>query len=190
MKNEEIFLRLPNEIMSVKHQLHYELFNFDTNKELKVFVAILAYATTIFLKNNKKGKQTFSTVGFLADNRFLPNTIKYPELEKIINNFKTPFFDILFIENKQVSFKLSDVYISSTLKKGFQKINLMSLKSTLSLKATKLAILTTIKPNAYLGLNYLFKVLKVNPNLRRVDRIREIKTAFKSLVKLGLIKTW
>jgi len=195
-KNNKPFLSVPNEIMNTKHKLHKELINFETNIELKVFIAVLATATTIFKANKKAGIQTFSTVGFLAKNSFLPGTLKLSELEKIINNMNTPFFNVLSFSNKQVEFELSDIYIKSTLKRGFSKIDLMSLKSIKDLKTTRLAILTTTCPKSpktktkYLNLNYLFDILEVNKNLIRTGRIREIKKSFKNLEKLGILTSW
>lgn len=190
MENNKIFLRLPNEIMNTKHNLHRELFNFNTSMEQKVFMAVLAYSSAIFVKNKMKGIQHFSTVGFLADNRFLPASLVYSKLEEIINNMNNPFFDTLSIKDKKVSFEFSKRYKREVIKKGFQQINLMSLKSCITLRATQVAIMTMMKPNAYLNLNYLLDVLNINKNLKRTGRIREIKNVFKSLEILGLISEW
>ncbi|OEE71552.1 hypothetical protein [Vibrio ordalii] len=190
MENNKVFLRLPNEIMNTKHNLHRELFNFNTSMEQKVFMAVLAYSSAIFVKNKMKGIQHFSTVGFLADNRFLPASLVYSKLEEIINNMNNPFFDTLSIKDKKVSFEFSKRYKREVIKKGFQQINLMSLKSCITLRATQVAIMTMMKPNAYLNLNYLLDVLKINKNLKRTGRIREIKNVFKSLEILGLISEW
>ncbi|WP_428095696.1 hypothetical protein [Candidatus Thioglobus sp.] len=187
MNKQKYFMAVPNEIMSTKHPLHYELLNFDTNIELKVFITVLATATMIFKANKNKGIQTFSTVGFLGDNSFLPKSINLKKLTSIIQNMETPFFDTLTINHKTVSFKISDTYKKSVTKKGFSQVNLMALKSHKDLKTTKLAILTKINPKGYLSLNYLLKVLNVNQKLSRTGRIREIKQAFKNLEKLGLL---
>lgn len=180
IKNE-LFIGIPNEIMNTKHNLHYELLNFKTNMELKVFLTVLAKATMIFKANKSTEQQTFSTVGFLSDDSFLPKNLTLKKLTNIIENMNSPFFEHLEINHKTVCFKLSNEYTKSVLKKGFSKINLMSLKHHKDLKTTKLAVLTMMKPNGYLSLNYLFKALKVNPNLPRTGRIREIKKAFKKL---------
>jgi hypothetical protein len=190
MENNKIFLRLPNAIMSTKHNLHRELFNFNTSMEQKVFMAVLAYASAIFVKNKMKGIQHFSTVGFLADNRFLPTSLVYSKLEEIINNMNNPFFDTLSIKDKKVSFEFSKRYKREVIKKGFQQVNLMSLKSCITLRATQVAIMTMMKPNAYLNLNYLLDVLNINKNLKRTGRIREVKNVFKSLETLDLISEW
>ncbi|WDS55455.1 hypothetical protein [Vibrio aestuarianus] len=199
MEHNKIFLRLPNEIMNTKHNLHRELFNFNTSMEQKVFMAVLAYSSAIFVKNKMKGIQHFSTVGFLSDNRFLPSSLVYSELEEIINNIKSPFFDTLSIQDKKVSFEFSKRYKREVIKKGFQQVNLMSLKSCITLRATQVAIMTMMKPNAYLNLNYLLDVLKINKEVKsaskirevkRTSRIREVKRVFKSLEKLGLISEW
>ncbi|YCO03957.1 hypothetical protein ACB087_26755 [Vibrio sp. VNB-15] len=187
MEHNKIFLRLPNEIMNTKHQLHRELFNFKTSMEQKVFIAVLAYSSAIFVKNKMKGIQHFSTVGFLSDNRFLPTSLVYSKLEEIINNIKSPFFDTLSIKDKKVSFEFSKRYKREVIKKGFQQINLMSLKSCITLRATQVAIMIMMRPNAYLNLNYLIDILKINKNLIRTGRIREIKKVFKSLKELGLV---
>ncbi len=193
-KNNRPFLAVPNEIMNnSKHTLHRELINFDTNIELKVFIAVLATATTIFKANKQRGTQTFSTVGFLGKNSFLPGTLKLEELEKIINNMTTPFFNTLSFSNKKVEFELSTIYINSTLKSGFSKVDLMSLKSIKDLKTTRLAILTTTCPKSkktnkrYLNLHYLLDILEINDNLIRTGRIREIKKSFKNLKDLGIL---
>jgi len=186
IKNE-LFLAVSNEIMNTKHSLHKHFLNFDSNPELKVFLAILAKATMIFKANKSTEKQTFSTVGFFSDDSFLPKNLTLKKLTKIIEEMNNPFFEHLEITHKTVCFKLSNEYTKSTLKKGFSIINLMSLKSHKDLKTTKLVILTTMKPNGYLSLNYLLKTLKVNPNLERTGRIREIKQAFKKLKDLGLL---
>jgi len=172
-----------------EHQdpLHYELLNFDENIELKVFIAVLTKATMIFKVNKNKDIQTFSTVGLLGDNSFLPKSINLKKLTSIIQNMENQSFDTLTINLKTVSFELSNVYKKATIKNGFSKVNLMSLKSLRFLKITKLAILTEINPKGYLPLNYLLKVLNVNQKLSRTGRIREIKQAFKSLEELGLL---
>ncbi|CED62256.1 Bifunctional protein FolD-Methylenetetrahydrofolate dehydrogenase-Methenyltetrahydrofolate cyclohydrolase [Moritella viscosa] len=187
IKNE-LFLAVSNEIMNTKHSLHKHLLNFDSNPELKVFLAILAKATMIFKANESTEKQTFSTVGFLSDDSFLPKSINLKKLTKIIEEMNNPFFEHLEITHKTVCFKLSNEYTKSTLKKGFSKINLMSLKPHKDLKTTKLAILTALKPNGYLNLNYVLECLKVNKKLERTEQIRQVKKAFKKLKDLGLLE--
>ncbi|OBT09910.1 hypothetical protein A9267_20250 [Shewanella sp. UCD-FRSSP16_17] len=190
MENNKIFLRLPNTIMNAKHDLHKELFNVETAMEQKVFIAVLAIASALFVKNKKKGVQHFSTVGLLSDNRFLPANLVYSTLEEIINNINSPFFDTLVIENKMVSFEFSKRYKKEAIKTGFQQINLMSLKSCNTLRSTQVAIMIMMRPNAYLNLNYLLDVLKVNKGIKRTSRIREVKRVFKSLKKQGLLTEW
>lgn len=190
MEKNKIFLRLPNTIMSAKHNLHRELFNFETSMEQKVFIAVLAYSSAIFVKNKMKGIQHFSTVGFLADNRFLPTSLVYSKLEEIINNMNNPFFDTLSIKDKKVSFEFSKRYKKEVIKSGFQQINLMSLKPCITVRTTQVAIMTMMKPNAYLNLNYLLDVLKINKGIKRTSRIREIKRVFKSLKEQGIVSEW
>jgi hypothetical protein len=200
MKNNEEnnpFLAVPNDIMNTKHILHSELINFDRNIELKVFITVLATATKIFKANKKNGKQTFSTIGLLGDDSVLPGSLKLAQFKKIINDMNSPFFEHLVFENKQIEFQLSDTYIRSTLKRGFSKVDLMTLKSLQDVKTTKLAILTMICPSSktkdnnkkYLNLNYLLKILDVSKNMDRTDQIRAIKNPFKTLEKLNLL-TW
>lgn len=190
MENNKIFLRLPNTIMSTKHNLHRELFNFNTSMEQKVFMAVLAYASAIFVRNKMKGIQHFSTVGLLSDDRFLPANLVHSKLEEIINNIRSPFFDTLTVKDKKVSFEFSNRYKREVIKKGFQQINLMSLKSCKTLRATQVAIMIMMKPNAYLNLNYLLDVLKIHKEIKRTSRIREIKRVFKSLKDQGLVSEW
>jgi len=181
--NNKYFMAVPNDIMNTKHSLHYELLNFDTNIELKLFISILAQATMIFRVNkNKKGIQTFLISGILGKDSFIPRSknMNHKKVLEIINQLNSPFFDVLSLSDKQISFQLSAKYIK-TLKSGFTNVNLMDLKKYKSLKATKLAILTTIYPNGYLSLNYLFKYLKVKTELPRTEKIRQIKTAFDNL---------
>jgi predicted small secreted protein len=187
MNNQKYFMAVPNDIMNTKHPLHYELLNFDTNIELKIFIAILAKSTMIYKTNKKKGIQTFSIKGFLSDNSFIPRkSLNQDKLLEIINNFNNKFFNILLLKNKQIEFELSSQYIK-TLKSGFTNINLMDLKKYKDIKTTKLAILTTIYPSTsknpkpYFSLNYLFKYLAINKNLKRFEKIRQIKKAFSKL---------
>lgn len=187
MKNNEYFLQIPNEIMNTKHELHYELLNFDTNIALKIFVAVLAKSTMIYKANKQSGMQTFSTKGFLSDNSFIPRKhLNNEKLKEIINSFNSKFFDFLLFDNKQIQFELSAEYIK-TLNSGFTNINLMDLKKHKDLKTTKLAILTTIYPSTtknptpYFSLNYLFKYLNVNKDLPRTAKIHQIKKAFSKL---------
>lgn len=181
--NNKYFMAVPNDIMNTNHSLHYELLNFDTNIELKLFISILAQATMIFRVNkNKKGIQTFLISGILGKDSFIPRSknMNHKKVLEIINHLNSPFFDILSLSDKTISFQLSAKYIK-TLKSGFTNVNLMDLKKYKSLKATKLAILTTIYPSGYLSLNYLFKYLKVRAELPRTEKIRQIKTAFDNL---------
>lgn len=187
MNNQKYFMAVPNDIMNTKHPLHYELLNFDTNIELKIFIAILAKSTMIYKTNKKKGIQTFSIKGFLSDNSFIPRkSLNQDKLLEIINNFNNKFFNVLLLKNKQIEFELSSQYIK-TLKSGFTNINLMDLKKYKDIKTTKLAILTTIYPSTsknpkpYFSLNYLFKYLAINKNLKRFEKIRQIKKAFSKL---------
>ncbi len=196
-KNNKPFLAVPYDMMNTKHPLHKELYkelvNFKTNLELKVFMAVLAAATMILKAAKKEGKQTFSTVGFLADNSFLPGSLVEEELEKIINEMNTPFFDNLSFSNKTVEFKLSDIYIKSALKRQFIKINLMNLKSLRSLNTTKLVILTSLYPfseknqKRFLYLNFLLEIFNVSKKMTRKDQLRAVKDVFISLKKLELL---
>ncbi|MGR6779789.1 hypothetical protein ACU5B6_09180 [Moritella viscosa] len=188
--NTNLFLALPNEIMNTKHPLHYELLNFDTNIKLKVFLAILAKSTMIYKTTKKRGIQTFSIKGLLGRNSFIPRSkaVNHKKLLEIINNFNSPFFKVLSLDDKEIQFELSLVY-KKTLMSGFSNINLMDLKQHKDLKTTKLAIITSIYPNGYFYLNYLLDFLNVNKELDRYEKIRQIKKAFKKLKELELL-TW
>ncbi len=197
-KNNKPFLAIPFDMMNTKHPLHKtlykELVNFKTNLELKVFMAVLAEATMILKTTKKKGKQTFSTVGFLGDNSFLPGSLVEKKLEKIINEMNTPFFDNLSFSNKIVEFKLSDIYIKSALKRQFIKIDLMSLKSLTSPNTTKLLILQSLypfsekNPKRFIYLNFLLEVFNISKKMTRKDQIRAVKDVFRSLEKLELLQ--
>ncbi|WP_350585998.1 hypothetical protein [Pseudoalteromonas sp. RB2-MNA-CIBAN-0110] len=187
MNNNKYFMAVPNDIMNTKNPLHYELLNFDTNIKLKLFIALLAKSTMIYKKNKKKGIQIFSIKGFLSDNSFIPRkSLNQTKLLEIINDFNSPFFDILTLNDKEISFELSAKYIK-TLKSGFTNLNLMELKKHKDLKTTKLAILTSIYPSTpnnpkpYFSLNYLLKYLDVTKKLPRTAKIKQIKQAFSKL---------
>lgn len=185
--NSKVFLAVPNEIMNTKHDLHKHLLNFDSNIELKIFLAILAKASMIYKSNKPKGIKTFSIKGFLSNNSFIPRKSLTKEvLAEIINKMTNPFFEVLSLDGDILSYKLSTKY-TKTLKSGFQQVNLMSLKSHKDLKTTKLAVLTAIHPNGYLNLNYVLECLKVNKKLERTDQILQVKKAFRKLKKLGLL---
>lgn len=181
-------MAVPNDIMNTKHPLHYELLNFDTNIELKLFIALLAKSTMIYKANKQKGIQTFSIQGILGKDSFIPRSksVNHDKLLEIVNNLNTPFFNVLVLDDKTVSFELSAKYIR-TLKSGFTNLNLMDLKKHKDIKTTKLAILTTIYPSTtknpkpYFSLNYLLKYLAINKNLPRTEKIRQIKKAFSKL---------
>lgn len=176
------FFTGPHEVMNRNNELHYELFNFDTNIEMKVFMAILATTTMLYRTNKTEKTQRFILDGYLSNDSFLPRTsLNFKKLEKIINSFNSPFFEELFAVNKEVYFTLSKKYIEMLNNSGFNKIDLQSLKSIRDVRATKLAILTQFKPNGYFDLNYLFKVLDLNDIKRRNDRIAKIKKAFKNI---------
>lgn len=188
MNNQKYFMAVPNDIMNTKHPLHYELLNFDTNIELKLFIALLAKSTMIYKANKQKGIQTFSIQGILGKDSFIPRSksVNHDKLLEIVNNLNTPFFNVLVLDDKTVSFELSAKYIR-TLKSGFTNLNLMDLKKHKDIKTTKLAILTTIYPSTtknpkpYFSLNYLLKYLAINKNLPRTEKIRQIKKAFSKL---------
>lgn len=132
MKNEintNLFLAVPNEIMNTKHPLHYKLLDFDTNIKLKVFIAILAKSTMIYKSTKKRGIQTFSIKGLLGRNSFIPRSkeVNHKKLLEIINNFNSPFFKVLSLDDKEIQFELSLAY-KKTLMSGFSNINLMDLK--------------------------------------------------------------
>jgi len=196
-KNNKPFLAVPFDMMNPKHPLHKKLYkelvNFKTNLELKVFIAVLAEATMILKTTKKQGKQTFSTVGFLGDNSFLPGTLVEKKLEKIINEMNTPFFDSLSFSNKIVEFKLSDLYMKSALKRQFIKIDLMRLKSLTSPNTTKLVILQSLypfsekNPKRFIYLNFLLEVFNISKKMTRKDQIRAVKDVFRSLEKLELL---
>ncbi len=176
------YFTAPHEIMNRSNELHYGLLDFDTNSEMKLFIAILANATMIYRTNKEKWSQTFSLKGYLGDDSFLPRkSLTFKKVERFINNLNSPFFDMLISENKVVSFVLSEKYIAMIEGSGFNKICLHSLKSLTNIRLTKLSILTQIKPNGYFDLYYLFKALKLNTIARRDNKIAKINTSFSNL---------
>lgn len=181
--NNNQFLSLSNEIMKTNNPLHYELFNFDNNIEYKVFLMILSISTMLY-RNNKMTKQSFSLNGFLSRDSYLPRSkLNFKTLEKIINSFngKSHFFNHVLSENKNVIVELSKQYIDNINKNGFNKVKLEDLKSCKDIKATKLKVIVSMKPKGFLNLNYLLKVLSVNDNLNRTDKIRQVRRAFNGI---------
>lgn len=179
--NSKVFLAIPNEIMNTKHDLHKHLLNFDSNIELKIFLAILAKASMLYKSNKPKGIQTFSIKGFLSNNSFIPRkSLTKEKLTDIINKMNSSFFKVLFLRDDLLSYQLSAKY-TNTFKSGFQKVNLMSLKSHKDVKTTKLAVLTAIHPSGYLNLNYVLERLKVNKKIPRTAQILQVKKAFSKL---------
>lgn len=181
---ELTFLALTNEIMKPKNNLHKYLFDFDDNVSFKVFLAILSLSTTIYKKNKRDNIQTFSIAGILGKDSFLPRSsiLNFEIIENIINSLKSPFFEVISVDNKLVSFKLSREYIKEMNRNtGFKKIELMKLKSCRDIKATKLALIVENNKTGYLHLNYLLDVLKVPEKKMRKERIKQIKNAFKSI---------
>ncbi|PAR26846.1 hypothetical protein, partial [Vibrio metoecus] len=96
-------------------------------------------------------------------------------------NGKSPFFKYVLSENKSVIVELSKEYIKNINKNGFNKVKLEDLKSCKDIKATKLKVIVSMKPKGFLNLNYLLKVLSVNDNLNRTDKIRQIRRAFNGI---------
>ncbi len=208
--NNNQFLALPNEIMKSDNPLHYEFFNFNNNIDFKVFLMILSISTMLYKDNGFK-KQTFTLNGLLSRDTYLPRSkLNFEKLESIINNLKlSPFFKSIIVNksllnpinnteeheeeaikysltnslNKYVELELSDEYLNLINNKnnGFNKIKLEELKSCREVKATKLKVITMMKPKGYLHLNYLLKVLSINCNLNRTDKIRQIKRAFNGI---------
>lgn len=178
MKNYK--LNLQNEIIMKNHILHRELFKIDNNLEFKVFLAVLTMSTMICKKNKEFEKeQTFSLKGFMSKKSFLPrNKLSKEKIGEIVNNFEMQaFFDKLVCEEETITFKISDEYRKTFKSKGFQKIDLMKLKSCRSINTTKIALLTQIQPRGYYYLNYLSVLLHLN-DLDRPAKIRAIKRAF------------
>ncbi|GIA46609.1 hypothetical protein FXE71_06745 [Vibrio cholerae] len=208
--NNNQFLALPNEIMKSDNPLHYEFFNFKNNIDFKVFLMILSISTMLY-KDNGLRKQTFTLNGILSRDTYLPRSkLNFEKLESIINNLNlSPFFKSIIVNksllnptnnteeneeeaikyaltnslNKSVELELSDEYLNLINNKnnGFNKIKLEELKSCREAKATKLKVITMMKPKGYLHLNYLLKVLSINCNLNRTDKIRQIKRAFNGI---------
>ncbi|MBB1363021.1 hypothetical protein H5125_12790 [Shewanella sp. SR44-4] len=166
--------------MNRKNKLHYELFKFENNIEMKIFIAILSHATMVYRTNKINGIQNFSLKGYLSDDSFLPRkSLTFKKLEKIINDFNSLFFDVLSCEDKQVYFKLSKEYLTTIANNnGFNKVDLYSLKEITDIRSTKLKILTQLKPSGYFDLNYMIKVLMLNKVSRRNNKIAKIKNAF------------
>lgn len=173
----------PRQLMNRNNELHYALFDFNTNIEMKVFIAILANATMIYRTNNTERTQTFSLDGYLSSDSFLPrSSLNFETLQNMINNFEsTLFFEMLRAENKVVVFKLSSEYKDMINYNSFNKIDLSSLKSVRDIRSTKLFILTQLAPTGFLALNYLLRVLNLNEIKTRKDKIAKIKKAFKNI---------
>lgn len=182
------YFTIARELMNRENKLHYELFNFNYNHDIKLFVAILSNATMIY-KNNKTKESylSFSLKNFFAGDSYLCRaTLSFVYIEKFLRANEitmSNFFDFIDydLENKTISFTFTDLYIKTMKKSGFNKLELKTLKSIKDIRTTKLAMILAMKPKGYLDVNYLFKVLDLYKIERRDRRIFKIKQAFKSL---------
>ena len=182
------YFTIARELMNRDNKLHYELFDFKQNHDIKLFVAILSNATMIY-KNNKTDENylTFSLKNFFASDSYLCRaTLSFIYIEKFLRTneiIMSKFFDFIDydLENKTISFTFTENYIKTMKKSGFNKLELKTLKSIKDIRTTKLAMILSMKPKGYLDVNYLFKVLDLYKIERRDRRIFKIKQAFKSL---------
>lgn len=209
--NNNQFLALPNEIMNRDSTLHYELFNFNNNIDFKIFLMVLSISTMMYKDNGLKKQSFSINGLLSRNSYLPRSKLNFEKLESIINEFgKLPFFKKVYVEkslinvesnnmeenqeetikhkltnslNKIVVLELSDEYIKmlDDKKKGFNKIKLSELKACRDIKATKLKVITLMKPTGYLHLNYLLKVLSIKNNLNRSDKIRQIRRAFNGI---------
>ncbi|MGM5884291.1 hypothetical protein ABK995_23175 [Vibrio parahaemolyticus] len=209
--NNNQFLSLSNEIMKTNNPLHYELFNFDNNIEYKVFLMVLSVSTMLYKENGLKKQSFSINGFLSRNSYLPRSKLSFEKLETIINGLsKSPFFKKICVhksllnpkekkpeENEEeiikytltnslkkvVELELSEEYIESTDNKkgGFNKVKLDELKACRDIKATKLKVIISMKPKGYLNLNYLLKVLSVNENLNRCDKIRQIRRAFNGI---------
>ena len=175
------YFTAPHELMNRKNPLHYALFDFKNTAEMKVFITLLAYSTMIFRSTKNKNKHTFSLKGLLSEDSFLPRkNISIVSICRFIKKLDSPFFEEITEIGNEVNFKLSKQY-KKTIKSGFNKIDLHDLKGITHIRATKLKILTLMKPDGYFDLYYLFKVLDLNEIKRRDNKIAKIHIAFETL---------
>jgi len=175
------YLTIPHELMNRKNTLHYALFDFDNNAEMKLFIAILAYSTMIYRSTKNTDNYTFKLRGFLGKNSILNRRdLTSKRITIFINNLDSLFFKEIKVEANEVIFKFSKSY-KNAIKSGFNKIDLCSLKSVRDIRSTKLTILTKMKTEGYFDLYYLFKVLDLKEIERRDHKIAKITSAFKKL---------
>ena len=175
------YLTIPHELMNRKNPLHYALFNFDNNAEMKLFITILAYSTMIYRSTKKPVNHHFKLKGFLGNNSILNRRdLTNKKINLFIQKLDSTFFEEIKVEANEVIFKFSNQY-KRAIKSGFNKIDLDTLKSIKDVRATKLSILTQMKTDGYLDLYYLFKVLDLNEIKRRDHKVAKIKSAFSKL---------
>ncbi|MCG9613090.1 hypothetical protein L1D41_25970 [Vibrio harveyi] len=176
------YLTIPNEIMNRKNPLHYALFDFKNNVEFKLFVTILAYSTMIYRTTKKESEHYFSVKGFLGENSIITrNNMTAKKIIIFVNKLQSPFFDNIEVIANEIHFKLSSKYKKDLRNNGFEKINLIDLKSIADIRSSKLSVLTEIKKEGYFDYYYLCKVLDLNGIKRRDNRIAKIKKAFKNI---------
>jgi hypothetical protein len=175
------YFTAPHELMNRKNPLHYALFDFKNTADMKIFITLVAYSTMIYRTSKSNKKHTFSLKGFLSDDSVLPRkNISIESILRFIKKLDSPFFEEITSTGGEVYFKLSKQY-KKAIKSGFNKIDLNELKGITHIRATKLKILTLMKPDGYFDLYYLFKVLDLNGIKRRDNRIAKIHIAFETL---------
>jgi len=175
------YFTAPHELMNRKNPLHYALFDFKNTADMKIFITLVAYSTMIYRTTKNKNKHTFSLKGLLSDDSVLPRkNISIESILRFIKNLDSPFFEDITSAGEDIYFKLSKQY-KKAIKSGFNKIDLNELKVITHIRATKLKILTLMKPDGYFDLYYLFKVLDLNGIKRRDNRIAKIHIAFETL---------
>lgn len=176
------YLTIPHEIMNRKNPLHYALFEYKNNSEMKLFITILAYSTMIYRNTKKEADHNFNIKGLLGESSILNRRdLSVSKIRSFINELKSPFFHEIKTLGNEIHFKLSKQYKKNIKDSGFNKLEISDLKTISDVRTVKLFILTKIKPSGYLDLHYLFKVLDLNTIKRRDNKIAKIKKSFKSI---------
>ncbi|MGF1747104.1 hypothetical protein, partial [Vibrio minamisatsumaniensis] len=176
------YLTIPHEIMNRKNPLHYALFDYKNNSEMKLFITILAYATMIYRNTKKEADHNFNIKGLLGESSILNRRdLSVSKIISFINELKSPFFHEIKTLGNEIHFKLSKQYKRNVKDSGFNRLEISDLKTISDVRTVKLFILTKIKPSGYFDLHYLFKVLDLNTIKRRDNKIAKIKKSFKSI---------
>lgn len=174
------YITLPQELINIKNNFHYKVFDFNDIHQFKLFLFIMAKATVIYKTNKKriKGTQSFHISEIFTNNDVLSKgSMTYENIKKFINGLDTPFFKEIGYSNKEVNFKFSYQYIKLLLStESHYCFDFQKLKGVRDVRAAKLQLLLGIyKKSGFFHLNYLFKVLDLNKIARRDRKIYKIK---------------